>query len=178
MSEVLRTPAGLAGAALTVALVLLAALAPVLAPADPFASVGAPLTPPSRSHALGTDDLGRDVYSGILHGTRTSLVVALGVVAIAATLGVFVGAVAGFRGGSVDEVILATVPDSRAASGRIVRSKNGAWSSSSWRSLAVIWPSWDRRAFSGSGSRAPATPNAIMSTARAAPPATRMGSIR
>jgi len=106
MSEVLRTPAGLAGAALTVALGLLAALAPVLAPADPFASVGAPLTPPSRSHALGTDDLGRDVYSGILHGTRTSLVVALGVVAIAATLGVFVGAVAGFRGGSVDEVLM------------------------------------------------------------------------
>jgi peptide/nickel transport system permease protein len=106
MSEVLRTPAGLAGAALTVALVVLAALAPVLAPADPFASVGAPLTPPSRSHALGTDDLGRDVCSGILHGTRTSLVVALGVVAIAATLGVFVGAVAGFRGGRVDEVLM------------------------------------------------------------------------
>jgi peptide/nickel transport system permease protein len=106
MSEALRTPAGLAGAALTVALVVLAALAPVLAPADPFASVGAPLTPPSRSHALGTDDLGRDVWSGILHGTRTSLVVALGVVAIAATLGVFVGAVAGFRGGGVDEVLM------------------------------------------------------------------------
>jgi peptide/nickel transport system permease protein len=106
MSEALRTPAGLAGAALTVALVVLAALAPVLAPADPFASVGAPLTPPSRSHALGTDDLGRDVCSGILHGTRTSLVVALGVVAIAATLGVFVGAVAGFRGGRVDEVLM------------------------------------------------------------------------
>jgi peptide/nickel transport system permease protein len=106
MSEALRTPAGLAGAALTVALVVLAALAPVLAPADPFASVGAPLTPPSRSHALGTDDLGRDVCSGILHGTRTSLVVALGVVAIAATLGVLVGAVAGFRGGRVDEVLM------------------------------------------------------------------------
>lgn len=106
MSEILRTPAGLAGGALTVALLLLAALAPVLAPADPFASVGAPLMPPSWSHALGTDDLGRDVYSAILHGTRTSLVVALGVVAIAATLGVFVGAVAGFRGGSVDELLM------------------------------------------------------------------------
>jgi peptide/nickel transport system permease protein len=106
MSEILRTPAGLAGGALTVALLLLAALAPVLAPAHPFASVGAPLMPPSWSHALGTDDLGRDVYSAILHGTRTSLVVALGVVAIAATLGVFVGAVAGFRGGSVDELLM------------------------------------------------------------------------
>lgn len=106
MTEILRTPAGLAGGALTVALLLLAALAPVLAPADPFASVGAPLMPPSWSHALGTDDLGRDVYSAILHGTRTSLVVALGVVAIAATLGVFVGAVAGFRGGSVDELLM------------------------------------------------------------------------
>jgi peptide/nickel transport system permease protein len=106
MSEILRTPAGLAGGALTVALLLLAALAPVLAPADPFASVGAPLMPPSWSHALGTDDLGRDVYSAILHGTRTSLVVALGVVAVAATLGVFVGAVAGFRGGSVDELLM------------------------------------------------------------------------
>src|SRR5258708_18264565 len=70
------------------------------------------------------------------------------------------------------EVILATLPERRAASGRIVRSKNGCWSSSSWRSFAVIWPSWERRCLSGSSSRAPARPNAIRITDNAATAAT------
>jgi hypothetical protein len=70
------------------------------------------------------------------------------------------------------EVILATEPDSFAASGLIVRSKNGCWSSSSWRSFAVIWPSWESRALSGSSSREPAMPTKIRMTARAATAAT------
>ena len=106
MSDVLRTPGGLLGFGLTLALVVLAVLAHVIAPTDPFASVGSPLTPPSRAHALGTDDLGRDVWSGIVHGTRTSLTVTLAVVAIASIVGVAVGAVAGYRGGGVDDLLM------------------------------------------------------------------------
>ena len=106
MTSVLRASGGILGAALTVAFVVLAILAHVVAPVDPFASVGAPLTPPSRGHALGTDDLGRDVFAGIVHGTRTSLAVTLAVTAIATILGVAVGAVAGYRGGGVDDVLM------------------------------------------------------------------------
>jgi peptide/nickel transport system permease protein len=84
----------------------LAILAHVVAPTDPFASVGPPLTPPARSHAFGTDDLGRDVFSGIVHGTRTSLTATLAVVTIASILGVLVGAVAGYRGGGVDDLLM------------------------------------------------------------------------
>src|SRR5206468_12066693 len=70
------------------------------------------------------------------------------------------------------EVIRPTAPERRPASGLIVRSKNGCWSSSSWRSLAGIWPSWDRRCLSGSSWRAPARPSAIRITDNAAAAAT------
>jgi peptide/nickel transport system permease protein len=106
MSNVLRTPGGVLGFALTFAFIALAMLAHVIAPTDPFASVGSPLTPPSRTHMLGTDDLGRDVFSGIVHGTRTSLSVTFAVIAIASILGVVVGAVAGYRGGGVDDLLM------------------------------------------------------------------------
>jgi len=95
MSNVLRTPGGALGASLTLAFILVAVLAHVIAPTDPFASVGSPLTPPSRTHVFGTDDLGRDVFSGVVHGARTSLTVTLAVIAIASVVGVAVGGVAG-----------------------------------------------------------------------------------
>jgi peptide/nickel transport system permease protein len=100
------TPGGAVGLGLSLALVLLAGLAPVLAPADPFASVAAPLSPPAPAHPLGTDDLGRDLLAGIVHGARTSLLVALTATALAAALGVAVGAVAGYRGGGVDDLLM------------------------------------------------------------------------
>jgi len=106
MTSILRSASGVVGVALTGAFTLLAVLAHVVAPTDPFASVGSSLTPPSRAHTFGTDDLGRDVFSGIVHGTRTSLTVMLAVVAIASILGVGVGAVAGYRGGGVDDLLM------------------------------------------------------------------------
>jgi peptide/nickel transport system permease protein len=106
MSSALRTPGGALGLGLTVALIVVAILAHVIAPTDPFVSVGSPLTPPSRSHMFGTDDLGRDVFAGIVHGTRTSLIVTFAVIAIASIMGVAVGAVAGYRGGSVDDLLM------------------------------------------------------------------------
>lgn len=106
MSDVLKTPGGILGTGLTLALIVLSILAHVIAPTDPFASVASPLAPPSRAHAFGTDDLGRDVFSGIVHGTRTSLTVMLAVVVIASLLGVGVGAVAGYRGGAIDHVLM------------------------------------------------------------------------
>src|SRR5688572_2765105 len=62
----------LLGTALGVAL-----FADLLAPVSPWRSVADPFQPPSAAHPMGTDDLGRDVMAGILHGTRTSLLVGL-----------------------------------------------------------------------------------------------------
>src|SRR5690242_4953979 len=72
----LGTPAAAVGLVIAAAWLIVAALAPLIAPADPFASVAAPLSPPARGHAFGTDDLGRDLLSGVVHGARTSLLVA------------------------------------------------------------------------------------------------------
>jgi len=104
--RVLGTAAAAARLAIGVAWVVVAALAPVIAPADPFASVAAPLSPPARGHLFGTDDLGRDVLSGVVHGARTSLLVVSTVTALAALIGVAVGAVAGSRPGGVDDALM------------------------------------------------------------------------
>jgi len=61
---------------------------------------------PSWSHWMGTDDLGRDVLARILFGARTALLVAIGVVTLAVAVGVVIGAVAGYFGGWVDEVLM------------------------------------------------------------------------
>jgi len=93
------------GFALTGALLAVGLLAGHIAPRDPFASVGQPLCPPSSVHPMGTDDLGRDLFSEVVHGTRTSLFVALAVTALAACLGIIVGAVSGWHGGLLDDLL-------------------------------------------------------------------------
>jgi peptide/nickel transport system permease protein len=97
---------GAAGLALTLALFTVAGLADLIAPTDPFASVGRPLSPPSRLHTFGTDDLGRDLLSGVVHGAQTSLLVALSVTLLASTIGVGVGSFAGYRAGTVDDLLM------------------------------------------------------------------------
>jgi peptide/nickel transport system permease protein len=103
---VVRTRSGAIGVTVTALLLVLAALAPVLGPADPLAPIGTPLAPPSAEHLMGTDGLGRDVFSGVLHGTRTSLYVAVAVCALVLVLGALVGTVSGYRGGLVDDALM------------------------------------------------------------------------
>jgi peptide/nickel transport system permease protein len=87
--------------------VLLAGLfARVIAPAGPWTSVAAPFQPPSLAHPFGTDDLGRDLLSGVVHGARTSLVVGLTVASLSTLAGVLLGAVSGFVGGLVDDALM------------------------------------------------------------------------
>lgn len=100
------TPVATVGLALSVVFVLVAMLAGVLAPTDPFAFAGQPLRGPSGGHWLGTDDLGRDILSGIIHGARTSLLVGISVAAGSLVIGTLVGAVAGFVGGKVDDILM------------------------------------------------------------------------
>jgi peptide/nickel transport system permease protein len=102
----LRHPAGFVGLVLTAVVVASAVLAGVIAPSDPFRTVADPLLAPSRAHLMGTDNLGRDMLGAVVHGARTSMVVVLGVTAIASVLGLAVGIVAGYRGGWVDDVLM------------------------------------------------------------------------
>jgi peptide/nickel transport system permease protein len=99
------------GLGLLVLLIGSALLAPVLAPYDPNAiDLGAGrLLPPSTSHWLGTDGLGRDLLSRVLYGARISLLIGVLAVAIAVTLGTAIGAIAGYAGGWLDTVLMRTV---------------------------------------------------------------------
>lgn len=84
-----------------------ALLAPWIAPHDPTAlDLDAILMPPSAAHLLGTDALGRDILSRLLHGARVSLWVGFVSVGIAVSIGIVLGLLAGFFGGLVDELIM------------------------------------------------------------------------
>ncbi|MCA1990183.1 MAG: ABC transporter permease, partial [Desulfarculus sp.] len=97
----------LLGLAVVAALVLVATLAPWLAPFDPNAiDVRAILLPPSWTHPFGTDELGRDVFSRMIHGSRVSLQVGLVSAGLATLVGVALGAVAGYYGGWVEAAIM------------------------------------------------------------------------
>ena len=99
----------LVGTGLTVsAIVILCALfADLIAPYDPTVQDYLVLTmPPSIEHPLGTDDLGRDVLSRIIYGSRVSLQVGIIAVGIAVTFGVTLGLISGYVGGLVDDVIM------------------------------------------------------------------------
>lgn len=106
----LRRP-GLVVSVVFVALVLLAAFAPqVLAPADPDLGVPADrLQPPGGAHLLGTDYLGRDVYTRVVHGAALSLQATVIAVAVALVVGGLTGVLAGFVRGWVDEVLMRAV---------------------------------------------------------------------
>jgi peptide/nickel transport system permease protein len=91
-------------------LVLLAVFAPLLSPHDPNRTdVTKILDSPSRAHLLGTDQIGRDVLSRVLYGSRVSLAVGFVSVGIATAIGVLLGALSGYNGGMVDGVVMRLV---------------------------------------------------------------------
>jgi peptide/nickel transport system permease protein len=102
-----RDVAALAGTVIIVAAVVLAGLAPALAPADPIKnSLLDRLSPPSATHPLGTDTLGRDVASRLLYGARVSLVVGLSAVLLAGGLGIVLGLISGWYRGWLDDLVM------------------------------------------------------------------------
>lgn len=84
-----------------------AILAPVIAPCDPIAQdLTIRLQPPSAAHIFGTDNFGRDIFSRVIYGGRYSLLAGCLTVIIAGALGTFYGAIAGYVGGQVDNVMM------------------------------------------------------------------------
>jgi peptide/nickel transport system permease protein len=95
------------GTAIILGLLLVAALAPLLATHGPYAQVlGDRLRAPSAAYLFGTDGLGRDIFSRVVHGARVTLTIALLVAAISTPLGMLIGIVAGYLGGMVDEIMM------------------------------------------------------------------------
>lgn len=102
----LRNPGGLLGLALLVLLLLVALLAPAIAPDPIEQNILQRLSPPSSAHLLGTDQLGRDVWARVAHGAAISLKVGFGVVLLSVLLGVAVGLMAGSLGGVWDNLLM------------------------------------------------------------------------
>ena len=105
-ADVLRRTSGRIGLAFVALALGMAVLGPSLAPHDPFAITGESLVAPSAAHPMGTDALGRDVFSAVLYGARTSLLAAGAVGVIALVCGMIVGMVAGYRGGWMDDALM------------------------------------------------------------------------
>jgi len=101
-----RHPVAIAGTIILGSIVLMVLLAP-LSPYDPVSpSMIERLEPPSLQHPMGTDALGRDLFTRILYGGRVSLTVGLLVVVISISIGVPTGAIAGYYGGTIDNVLM------------------------------------------------------------------------
>jgi oligopeptide transport system permease protein len=122
--RLLRTPAGVAGLVIVIALIAVAAVGPLVVPwnyadqdLEAVVANGGPLPPGSPSHLLGTDALGRDLLARTLDGAQVSLTVALVAQLVVIAIGVPLGLIAGWRGGLVEATlmrftdIIATFPD-------------------------------------------------------------------
>ncbi len=102
-----RNPQLLLGGLIVAFFAVVGLLAPWIAPYDPMdQNVPRALEPPSIQHLLGTDDLGRDILSRLIMGTRVSMMVGILSVTLATVAGVGIGLLAGYHGGWVDEVCM------------------------------------------------------------------------
>jgi peptide/nickel transport system permease protein len=113
LGELVRNKAALLGVAIVLLVIVSAAWAPFLSPADPLQQeVTYRLKPPlwrgedGQTYFLGTDHLGRDILSRLIYGSRISLVIGVCAVSLAGTLGTLLGLVAGYRGGRVDDLCM------------------------------------------------------------------------
>lgn len=87
--------------------ILMATIAGVVFPGDPFGLAGQPMSQPgSNGFLLGSDTLGRDVAAGIAHGAKTSLLIGLTATLAAVFIGIFFGALAGYYGGRIDDMLM------------------------------------------------------------------------
>lgn len=98
--------AAVIGLVLLTLVVLAGIFGPVLVDANPFEMVEAPLMPPGDGGRLGSDYLGRDVFVSLVYGARTTLLIALAATAFTVVIGTVVGALAGYYGGVVDDLLM------------------------------------------------------------------------
>lgn len=107
LDDLLRNKASFFGLVIIGLLAFTAIAADFIAPYDPNKiELDDKLKPPSSEHIFGTDQLGRDQFSRVIHGTRTTFELSLIIVTVTASFGVFVGIIAGYCGGFIDEILM------------------------------------------------------------------------
>lgn len=107
LRKLLKNKLAIAGIGVFSLILLASVLAPLLTKYDPLqVNMSAVLQAPSKEHILGTDKIGRDIFARLLYGGRISILVGLGSALGAATIGVLLGAYAGYKGGKIDKIIL------------------------------------------------------------------------
>ncbi|RLI44304.1 ABC transporter permease [Candidatus Bathyarchaeota archaeon] len=97
---------GLLGLAVLIIMVVISAFPSIFAPYDPMEVVGLPFEPPSLAHPLGTDDVGRDMLSQLIYGTRTSIIIGFFAAFISFLIGIALGTLSGFYGGKLDDILM------------------------------------------------------------------------
>ncbi|WP_422375782.1 ABC transporter permease [Roseibium sp.] len=106
-TALMRNPLAVVGALILLVLVIMAVFAPWIAPYSPVGQdLANRLMPPSSTHLMGTDELGRDIFSRVVYGARITLLIVTLVAVIAAPLGLIIGAVSGYFGGWTDRILM------------------------------------------------------------------------
>jgi len=133
---------------------VMAVFAPWIAPYDPVrVNLSQSFQPPSATHLCGTDDMGQDIFSRIVYGSRVSLMVAFVVVGIAATVGTLIGLISGFFGGLIDMVIMRIVDAFLAVPSFVLAMVSAAALGPSiinvMLALSIVWWTWHARIVRG-----------------------------
>ncbi|MCI4457430.1 MAG: ABC transporter permease [Desulfurococcaceae archaeon] len=107
LRELVRRKLGVAGLIIISFIIILSLIAPIMAPYDPLDQrLDERLQPPSSKHLMGTDKLGRDIFSRILYGGRISLFIAVSSVVLATLIGMLIGLISGYLGGRIDDLLM------------------------------------------------------------------------
>ncbi len=104
-----RDRAAVVGLAVFLAILTVAVFADLIAPYNPYERVGRPYERPSWKHLLGTNDIGQDIFSEVIYGTRASLFIGFLAAITGTAIGTIVGLVSGYHGGRLDEVLMRVV---------------------------------------------------------------------
>ncbi|HAM39513.1 MAG: peptide ABC transporter permease [Elusimicrobia bacterium RIFOXYC2_FULL_34_12] len=107
IEKLLRNKLAVAGIVIIIILIIIAALSPIIATHNPFeGNILERLQPPTSNHLLGTDEIGRDVFSRMIYGARISISVGIIAVTISLIIGTFLGLISGYFGGKIDIIIM------------------------------------------------------------------------
>ncbi len=105
--HILKNRLSLTGLVLIFALVVFAVIGPYVAPYDPYTTDPInKLEDPSKAHVFGTDNLGRDILTRVLYGARISMTIAVIILLVSGTIGTFIGIIAGYFGGGIDNILM------------------------------------------------------------------------
>ena len=104
--KLLSNPSLVIGATLVFIVMTVALFAPLIAPMDPLSTTASAFRSPQPGAWFGTDNLGRDVFSGVVFGMRVSLLVGISAALISTLIGIIVGGVAGYQGGTTDIILM------------------------------------------------------------------------